>query len=231
MDLFEIIIFGVIAASGLLSEVLKKRRQERIKRERRDSEASPTVSPSNPQTTETIDSELDLLLDEVEEEQDSVMKDFDSLLEEVIFGKPSSARRKKDTLASGHKNGPFDSQEKEQFERLTSLENRPSELLYKSSERKISREKNISLEQQPGFQVSSDRSSSLPITSKASRDSATTSERKKSVLSQFRSPNSVRDAIIATEVLSKPLSRRNDSSILSVRPHASRRSSIGRNDS
>ena len=231
MDLFEIIIFAVIAASGLLSEVLKKRRQEKMKRERRDSEASPTSSSANPQTTETIDSELDLLLEEAEEEQDSVIKDFDSLLEEVIFGKPSSARKKKDPSATGYKNEPFDSKEKEQFERLTSLENRPSESLYSSAEHQKSLEKISSLEQQPGFQVSSGRSSSRISQPDLSLASPPTSAKRKSTLSQFKSPNSVRDVIIATEVLSKPLSRRKDSSILSVRPLASRRSSTGRSDS
>lgn len=231
MDLFEIIIFAVIAASGLLSEVLKKRRQERMKRERRDSEASPTSSSAKQQTTETIDSELDLLLEEAEEEQDSPLKDFDALLEEVIFGKPSSARKKKEPSASGYKNKSYDSKDNEQFERLTSLENRPSESLYRSAEQQKSREKISSLENKPGFQFSSGRSSSPVSKPDSSLAPPSASANRKSALSQFRSPNSVRDAIIATEVLSKPLSRRKDSSILSVRPHASRRSTIGRSDS
>jgi len=218
MDLFEIIIFAVIAGSGLISELFKKRRQEQMKRQNRTSNSEQSGYPATPQTTESIDSDLDDLLDSVDESEyeETVLRDIDELFGEVIFGKPSKTKQKESPVHKSNKNP--DKDQNQQFERLTSLENRPAEHLYGSLEMRKSEELTASIEGKPAFQVGSKENSSLL----SNLDSVTTSSTKSSkgvvTSSRFRSPETAREAIIATEILSKPISKRKESSFLTVRP-------------
>lgn len=210
MDLFEILLFALIAGSGLLSEIFKKRRQEQAKRQR---EQTGEYS-STPETTESLDNEFEGIEGVSGSEGDPVLKDVDSLLEELIFGKPA-----KNT-------------EKEKFERLTSLENRPAEDLYTSIERKTSYESQPSAEHKKSMgrqrsleyhrsverhpMKSEQGSEKLALSqdlSKLKPSTVRSSKMRAGVNKLLESPRSARQTLLAAEILSSPVSKRKGSSI------------------
>ncbi len=197
MDLFEILLFALIAGSGLLSELFKKRRQEQMKRQKDRSGESPVKI----QTTESIDSELDQIEESMDSTGESGFEELDTMLEEFVFGKSSKSR------------------EKEKFEELTSLENKPTDDLYISDERRASVERQRSWEVTPSLENSSwlkaDRPSPGFIPSVESSLPASQLSKNRSKVNQLlSSPQSVRETILAAEILSKPISKRNGPSLL-----------------
>lgn len=206
MDLFEILLFALIAGSGLLSELFKKRRQEQMKRQKERSEDSA----STPQTTESIDKEFEEIQNPVDQVVKPVFKDLDSLLEDMLFGKSTEP------------------DEKESFERLTSLENRPAGDLYGSKERKTTLERQPSAERTGSFehQRSREHSRSLEHRSfmtqgsvSAKSDSALqhqpkerasrrSSSKTSDIQKMLDNPASARNTILAAEILSPPVSKR-----------------------